>query len=109
MSDDRQLYDSAFSIEPRESGLALTGELDAVTLPALLEAFAAQNGRPDVLLELSELSFIDSSGIHAIVTFARSRQNIGTVTLSGVSPFLLKVLEITRVRDVPNLAIRERA
>ena len=90
------------------SGLKLAGELDAVTLPMLTELFDAQNGRngrPNVVLDLSELTFIDSCGIHAIVSFARSREAIGTVTLTGSSAFLRKLFEITQIIEVPNLRV----
>ena len=107
MSDDRQVP----NLDVRDDGnaLSLSGEVDVQTVSVLETAFAAQNGQPDIRLELAEVTFMDSSGMHAIVAFARSREAIGTVTLTGASPFLLRLFEITRLTSVPNLVIRERA
>jgi anti-anti-sigma factor len=105
MSDGRQV----FTVEALEDGggLALVGELDVVSVPSLVEAFSAHNGRSNVTLDLSDVTFMDSSGIHAIVTFARACEAVGTVTLTGASPFLLRLFEITQLTEVPNLSIRE--
>jgi anti-sigma B factor antagonist len=102
MSDDRQLF-TVTALEGRT--LKLAGELDTVSVPELNKAFTLQNGRADVVLDLSQLTFIDSSGIHAIVSFARSREAIGTVTLHGSSPFLLRLFEITQITQLPNLRL----
>jgi anti-sigma B factor antagonist len=103
MSDGRHLF-TVSDLDGAE-GLELVGELDAVAVPVLLAAFATQNGRPNVTLDLSGLTFIDSTGVHAIVRFARSRAAAGTVTLAGASPFIARVFEIIGIADVPNIVI----
>ena len=101
MSDDRQL----FSVVVTEDGcLALSGELDLLTVRDLNDALGTRNGARDVTLDVSGLTFIDSSGLHAIVTFLRSREE-GTVTLRGVSPELLRILEITQLTKLPRLLV----
>lgn len=46
-----------------------SGDLDLFTAPQLAEAVAeACDGRRLVILDLSQVTFIDSSGLHAIVT-----------------------------------------
>jgi anti-anti-sigma factor len=107
MSDDRQV--SRFEALEGREGLALVGELDCESVPVLVAAFSAQNGQSEVTLDLSRLEFIDSSGMHAIVKFARARETVGTVTVTGASPFLLRLFEITQLTQIPNLLIRERA
>jgi anti-anti-sigma factor len=102
MSDDRQL----FSVTATEDGnLALAGELDAQTVSDLYEALTIGNGARDVTLDMSRLTFIDSSGLHAIATYAASREPDDTVTLAGVSPHVLRVLEITCLTTHPKLRI----
>ena len=102
MSDDRQV----FRATPTGNGdLALSGELDALTVPDLNEVLSARNGARHVTLDLSELTFIDSTGLHAIVAYVRSREPDGTVTLTGASPHIVRVLEITRLTDLPKLRI----
>ena len=102
MSDDRQV----FRATPTGNGdLALSGELDALTVPDLNEVLSARNGARHVTLDLSELTFIDSTGLHAIVAYVQSREPDGTVTLTGASPHIVRVLEITRLTDLPKLRI----
>lgn len=102
MSDVRQV----FSVLSMEDGLKLQGELDSATVPLVADAFSSRsNGSPELTLEVSDLTFIDSAGLHAIITFARSREPDGTVKISGASPFLRRLFEITQVDRLPNLRI----
>ncbi len=102
MSDDRQ----AFKVTTAEDGnLALSGELDALTVRHLNEALANENGARHVTLDVSELTFIDSTGIHALVAYVQSREPDGTVTLRGASPHIVRVFEITCLTDLPKLRI----
>jgi anti-sigma B factor antagonist len=57
------------TVEGDRHTLALTGELDLATAPALegdLRA-ACEAGAGELLLDLSELSFIDSTGLRAVL------------------------------------------
>ena len=102
MSDDRQV----FKVTPTENGdLALSGELDAYTVVNLNEALASRKGARNLTLDVSELTFIDSTGLHAIVAYVQSRDPDGTVTLTGASPHIGRVFEITRLTDLPKLRI----
>jgi len=58
-------------------------------------------------LDLSELVFIDSSGLHAIEEIA-SRQNGNgpPLILSGASPGVMRLLEITDLDRHPGLDVR---
>ena len=102
MSDDRQLL----SVERAPDGLfVLEGELDTVTVRYLEDAVRDLNGHREVTLDLAGITYLDSGGIHAIVTLARSLLPQGTLTLSNASPFLLRLFEITQLRKIPNLRI----
>ena len=106
MSDDRQVFSTTRLADT--STLQLAGEIDAATVPHLVDALATLNGVTETTLDLTGLTFIDSSGVHAIVDYARSREPGGTVRLTGVSPTVSQLFEITCLEEVPNLRIDER-
>jgi anti-sigma B factor antagonist len=62
------------NLEKRVQGpchqLLLAGELDLVAAPALEDAVASlcTDGASEVELDLGQLTFIDSTGLHAILT-----------------------------------------
>jgi anti-sigma B factor antagonist len=81
----------------REGVLWLSGEFDMTEMERFLRTATAQvDGRREVVLDLSELTFLDSSGIGAIVRFAHfvcgaglflrnPSEGVGTVlTMTGV-------------------------
>jgi anti-anti-sigma factor len=73
----------------------LRGELDASTVPGLAEEMIGDPG-PLVVLDLSQLTFIDSSGLGAIHA-ARQRviDDGGILVVCRPSPAVHRVLEIT--------------
>ncbi len=80
----------------------LVGELDLATV----EAFSAELARLDeagaeeVELDLSELSFIDSSGVGAIVVAARNLRRRGAKLIVGErSAVVQRVLSIAGIED----------
>ncbi|QKW36991.1 STAS domain-containing protein [Actinomadura sp. NAK00032] len=53
---------------------------------------------PDVLIDVSALTFCDARGLAAIVTAdGLARRRGGTVTLTGVRPQMARILRITRL------------
>jgi anti-sigma B factor antagonist len=77
--------------------VALAGELDMANAPAVSETLdaLADIARP-VIVDLSELVFIDSSGIHAIVS-PRPRQTVVLVCPPGNIQRVLSVTRLDRV------------
>jgi len=73
--------------------IALAGELDCQTSPELAEALetAAAGGRP-IVVDLTELLFIDSSGLHVLLSSA----NGGVRSLVCPPGNVARVLEIVR-------------
>ena len=86
------------------STLRLVGELDLATAPVLREALRAVNGKP-VTLDLADLTFIDSTGLHVIVQFAGSTDGSGRVRLVNVSPEIARIFDITSLSDHARLEI----
>jgi anti-anti-sigma factor len=89
--------------------LRLAGELDMHSVHALNEALAGMSGGGQATLDLSDLTFIDSSGLHAIVAFARNENGNGRLILEGVSTMMVRLFEITDLTEHPNLDIRTAA
>ena len=78
--------------------VSLTGELDMVNAPAVAETLdaLADTERP-LIVDLTELSFIDSSGIHAIL---RPRPQQGSVLLVCPPGNIHRVLSVTKIDRV---------
>lgn len=81
----------------------LCGELDLGSVPALSrELHAAENRRPSrVVVDLSELEFIDSSGLHELLR-ARQRvsENNRRLSLRRGPPAVQRVFELTNTEQL---------
>jgi anti-sigma B factor antagonist len=97
-----------FSVVPidGERGLRLAGELDLESAPVLERALEALPASGQATLDLSEVTFIDSSGLHAIVAFAGAQNGNGAVILTGVSAPIARLFEITSISDHPGIEMR---
>jgi anti-anti-sigma factor len=84
--------------EGDEAVLTLTGELDPHTAPTLadeLEAVRA-DGATSVVLVLSGLTFVDSSGLRVLIAADRSLAEAGgQLVLRSPSETVRRLLEIT--------------
>lgn len=81
----------------------LDGELDKVAAPAFRERLGglAADGRLDVVIDASRLTFCDSSGLWALVELQRGiAERGGSVTLTGVHGVLQRVLDVTGLKAV---------
>jgi anti-sigma B factor antagonist len=90
--------------EPR---LRLLGELDLAGVEVLMSAVeqaAARGG--DLVLDLRELTFLDSSGISAFVRIARERADGRTLVLEAPRPEVRRLLDLVGLSAAPNLEIR---
>ena len=91
--------------EPR--GLRLSGELDMSSAPELEEALAEFAIRGEtVTLDLSELTFCDSYGLHVVVRHALSMNGNGPLVLVNPSPIVRQALEIIGVGGIPRVELR---
>ena len=89
-----------------QRGLRLVGELDMQSAQLLVEALASMPLQGPARLDLTELTFIDSSGLHVIAHFADTQNGNGPLIVQGVSAMLMRVFEITKLTDHPSLEIR---
>jgi anti-anti-sigma factor len=65
--------------------LKLSGELDLVGEPVLAQALAKANGHP-VLIDLSEVAFMDSTGLRALLEGNRRAEAAGGALTLRVRP-----------------------
>ncbi|WP_229075119.1 STAS domain-containing protein [Actinoplanes sp. DH11] len=82
-------------LEPSAAVVHVPGDIDldtAVELWAVLET--AASARPTVVVDLSDVGVVDSTGVGALVRGRNAtRRRSGQLVLAGPSPFLLKILE----------------
>ncbi len=75
-------------IAAERAWVRLAGELDLATVPALdarLERLA-DGGEREIFVDLGELSFIDSSGLHLLVKWSRRAIEEGVAFSLGPGP-----------------------
>jgi anti-sigma B factor antagonist len=81
--------------------ITIKGELDAYTAPAVEEQITKLTDAQvtTVVLDLSETSFLDSSGLRAILTAHRRLEGEGGLLLRAPSEPVVRLLEITGLTD----------
>jgi anti-sigma B factor antagonist len=87
--------------------VVLSGEMDIVSTAAFADAMSElESSSPDrVVIDIAGLTFIDSSGINALVQAARAIEaRGGRAVLASPAPHVQRVFEITRVGDVVAIA-----
>ena len=85
-----------FRIAPGEKPrtFRLEGELDVAETEAFLEGIGDVSGSGDVILELGDLAFIDSSGVRALLVLADRLQPDGTLILRNAGPAVQRVFDL---------------
>lgn len=90
--------------EGRVTILTVDGDLVIGEPEALFKKTVArllEQGRSNLLVDLSRVGFLDSSGLGALVRAMTTSQNEGGQTkLLGVGPQVRKLLEMTRLDSV---------
>jgi anti-sigma B factor antagonist len=82
--------------------VAVEGELDLATAPQLRDHLVEMSEeKVEVILDLTRLQFIDSTGLSVLVmAFNRARAAGGSIVLRHPSQSVLRVLEITGLVSV---------
>ena len=97
----------AFAVD--ENTLRLVGELDLATVPVFNEALEEMAPTGRLTLDLAELTFIDSSGLHALVMCAKALNGNGPLVLSNPTSWVEKVLGIVGFDEYDPIEIRQDA
>jgi anti-anti-sigma factor len=98
-----------FSVDKQEryTILSLQEEnLNSFVAPNLKSEFVIlrNEGIPNFILDLSQVKFVDSSGLSAILTANRLWKGMGTFILTGAThPHVKKLIEISRLETVLNI------
>jgi anti-anti-sigma factor len=94
-----------FEIVAGDDGVVwLSGELDMAQTDRFAEVTPTLvDGRSEIVLELSQLTFLDSSGIRAVLALALGHSR--TVILRNPNPNVLKVLSISGVGELASVRI----
>jgi anti-anti-sigma factor len=98
MNTEAETFSLSRSTQGACEVVTLVGELDMVHAPVVAETLdALADNERAVVVDLSELTFIDSSGIHAIL---RPRPQHGTVLLVCPPGNIHRVLSVTKIDRV---------
>jgi anti-sigma B factor antagonist len=81
--------------------LTLSGELDRSVLPALDEALVdAERRARRIVLDLSELSFIDGGGLRSLQAAGeRAKRNGHELIVSNPSPWVMQLIELCELDE----------
>lgn len=95
-----------YSIDKQEKYTVLylqEENLNSVVAPNLKSELVilSNEGVPSLILDLSEVKYVDSSGLSAILTANRLWKNIGSFVLTGIKhDTVRKLIEISRLDSV---------
>jgi anti-sigma B factor antagonist len=95
--------DLSIEVSPRETStvVSVAGDIDIQTAPALRERLAAVAEARVVVVDLSAVGFLDSSGVGALVGAADAmRADGGSLRLACPPPRVQKVFRISRLAEV---------
>ena len=87
--------------------VTLAGELDLHTSPGLRDVLheLLEGGQRNLVIDLSELAFVDSTGLGVLVgALKKARQGGGDIELHTPSSPIRKALEITGLTQVFHVA-----
>jgi anti-sigma B factor antagonist len=99
-----------FAIVPADapSTYRMVGELDILALPVVDKFVAALDAPTDLVFDLADVAFVDSSGLHALLIAQRRLAESGrTLTLVNPSAQLTRLLGIaglTELFEIPPTA-----
>jgi anti-sigma B factor antagonist len=79
--------------------ISISGELDALTSPELIELFSSQETKSylNIIADLSGLDYSSSAGIRVFLGLARDlRRKKGDLRISGVQPHVDKIFKLSK-------------
>jgi anti-sigma B factor antagonist/stage II sporulation protein AA (anti-sigma F factor antagonist) len=90
--------------DPRR--VRLVGELDASNADSLVEELGhLLSTSGDLVLELSELTFVDSTGLRSFLRIAEALDSTGKLVLDGPQRLVARTLELVGLDRAPNIAV----
>lgn len=100
--------DEIFHVSRDGNAMRLVGELDMSTVEELDVALRAAPDGKEITLDLTALTFIDSSGIQVLLRYVASRNGRagnGTLVLVGAVPNVRRALEIVGIDRIAGVRL----
>jgi anti-anti-sigma factor len=94
-------------VEVAPNRYRISGELDMDSAPAIEQALRVDGER--LTLDLEDLTFIDSSGLHALVTLSARLNGAAPLVLDNVPAGVQRVLDIVGLESLPGIEVRHDA
>ena len=83
-----------------DGGLHVSGEIDAHSAPQLGDELARRLGADDLRVDMSEVAFMDSSGLRVLIdTHRRAEAAGGRLVLEHPSSAVSRIIEISGLAD----------
>ena len=97
-----------FEVETAAAGtLHPKGEIDLATAPELIAALAeAQASGEQVVVDMADVTFIDSCGLHALAQATTSSNGSGPLVLTNVAGHVVRLMKIVEMDRLPSLELR---
>jgi anti-sigma B factor antagonist len=102
VADATEEFDVGVTWESATATIVVSGELDLATCPQLVTSLdGVVEGRPgDVVVDLSGVTFLDSTALTVLITFRQQLQGLGRrLVLDRPSPVVVRVLTISGLLD----------
>jgi anti-anti-sigma factor len=101
VTDDEAYWGLAVEHHPEHTVLRLSGDLDLETAPRLLAGAEPHLGGTDLIIDLSALDFVDSSGLSALIRInQRMAATDRTLAIIAPPPRVAKAFEITGLDQI---------
>ena len=94
--------------DERGRGLRLEGEFDLANAPEVASAIAELSGDGRVDVDMSGVTFIDTSGLHALIRGARSLAPDTPIVLVDPPSRVIRIMEMIGVTRMREIEIRSR-
>jgi anti-sigma B factor antagonist len=108
LTGSKPLFGVAVTHTGAHAVVALSGELDLASAPALRDCLAglADEGETQILMDLTDLDFVDSTGLSVLVMdFHRTRAAGGSTVMRNPSEAVMRVLEITGLASIFSIEV----
>ncbi len=88
----------------------LNNRMDAKSVDDFLDKMSEHitNGERFIVLSLSDVDFIDSSGLGAIVSVLKQLKGHGKLVISGAGESIIRMFKLTRMNKVFNMFVNEK-
>ncbi|MFN0214914.1 MAG: STAS domain-containing protein [Saprospiraceae bacterium] len=92
---DKQEHYSILSLQEENLNSSIAPKLKSDLI------FLSQEGIRNIILDFTNVKFVDSSGLSAILTGHRMWKHTGSFVLTGkLNPMVLKLIEISRLETI---------